>query len=86
MEKNMIIQTQYKYFSESHAPTSIFSHFVFHLGGTLPITSSPVSSKDETSMQVAYQEKTGELQPKLAAQVSSQSWQHKLAAIAGSTS
>jgi hypothetical protein len=27
MEKNMIIQTQYKYFSESHAPTSIFSHF-----------------------------------------------------------
>jgi hypothetical protein len=27
MEKNMIIQTQYKYFIESHAPTSIFSHF-----------------------------------------------------------
>ncbi len=27
MEKNMIIQTQYKYFSESHAPTSIFSNF-----------------------------------------------------------
>jgi hypothetical protein len=27
MEKNMIIQTQYKYFSESHAPTSIFSQF-----------------------------------------------------------
>jgi hypothetical protein len=27
MEKNLIIQTQYKYFIESHAPTSVFSHF-----------------------------------------------------------
>jgi hypothetical protein len=28
----MIIQTQYKYFSESHAPTSIFSHFGSYSG------------------------------------------------------
>jgi hypothetical protein len=30
--KKMIIQTQYKYFSESHAPTSIFSHFGSKVG------------------------------------------------------
>jgi hypothetical protein len=48
----MIIQTQYKYFSESNAPTSIFSHF--GAGGGRMTGAVVIASRLWTSKKVSY--------------------------------